>query len=104
MWICLQYRTGLPVPCGSVENGARPVRKTACITETNGMHFVLFGIRNTTVGPYLAAIHRTLIPSSAEPGAPPASCAIGQLVPIWQPYIGPSFPAVQSLGLRLPRA
>jgi hypothetical protein len=31
------------------------------ITETTSIHWVLVGMTNRTLGPYLAAIHRTLL-------------------------------------------
>jgi hypothetical protein len=36
-----------------------------CITETNRIHLVLFGIQNRTLWSYLAAIKRILISSNA---------------------------------------
>jgi hypothetical protein len=40
-----------------VDNG----RSYDCISETNRMHLVLFGIQKRTFGPYLAANNRILI-------------------------------------------
>jgi hypothetical protein len=37
------------------------------ITETNRLQLVLYDMQNRTIGPYLAAIHRILNPSSAFP-------------------------------------
>jgi hypothetical protein len=47
------------------------------ITESNRIHVVLFGMQNSTFGPYLAAKHRILIPvmeARVDVGYPNINC------------------------------
>jgi hypothetical protein len=46
------------------ENG---FRRMLLVTETNRIHLDLFGMQNRTLGPYLAAMYRILIPLTTAP-------------------------------------
>jgi hypothetical protein len=41
--------------------------QTGCITATNRIELVLFGMQNRTFSPHLAAIHRILVPAILVP-------------------------------------